>query len=311
MKCPQCGFENASVARFCEKCGMSLRPKPKKKKWKGLLLLAAVVVIAAGAALWLMVLRPNEKSYDAILEEAQRYVSEMDYSEAKTLYLEAIEIEPSRLDAYLSLAQIYVEQKDYAQALSILNQAQDQVPSDQQEDLESQIAAVEEMVSPDLFSEVAGTYVFSSGAGAWDTTIELAVDGTFTGSYHDANMGLTGTTYPNGTVSICNFSGRFVDPIQQDEHSYTLTLDQLDTEGERFESYIEDGVRYEVTIPYGLEEGKEWTLYLEGAAMADLPDAFVSWMYASADPNTLETLPFNGLYNPTTSAGFMAYASEG
>lgn len=53
------------------------------------------------------------------------------------------------------------------------------------------------------------TFVFSSGAGGWFTELELQPDGSFTGSYHDSEMGEFAEDYPNGTVYVCEFSGRF------------------------------------------------------------------------------------------------------
>ena len=43
-------------------------------------------------------------------------------------------------------------------------------------------------------------FIFASGAGAWGSSLSLWPDGTFTGSYHDSEMGENGEDYPNGTV---------------------------------------------------------------------------------------------------------------
>lgn len=45
-------------------------------------------------------------------------------------------------------------------------------------------------------------FVFSSGAGAWATSMTLEQDGTFSGAYYDADMGVYDEDYPNGTVYI-------------------------------------------------------------------------------------------------------------
>ena len=62
-----------------------------------------------------------------------------------------------------------------------------------------------ENAEPVLPFEEPVELVFSSGAGAWGTVLELAPDGAFTGSFHDTNMGETGEGYPNGTVYLCSF----------------------------------------------------------------------------------------------------------
>ena len=52
-------------------------------------------------------------------------------------------------------------------------------------------------------------FYFSSGAGAWFTELRIRSDGSFEGLYQDADMGVTGDGYPNGTLYYCEFSGRF------------------------------------------------------------------------------------------------------
>lgn len=63
-----------------------------------------------------------------------------------------------------------------------------------------------------LFESMLHRYGFSSGAGAWGTYFYLEKDGTFTGRFHDSEMGETGDGYPNGTVYISEFSGKFSAP---------------------------------------------------------------------------------------------------
>lgn len=62
-------------------------------------------------------------------------------------------------------------------------------------------------------------FVFSSGVGAWATSMTLEQDGAFSGAYYDADMGVCDEDYPNGTVYICDFSGRFSDIQKVDEYS--------------------------------------------------------------------------------------------
>ncbi len=105
------------------------------------------------------------------------------------------------------------------------------------------------------------TMTFSSGAGAWATSITLNRDGSFEGSYHDSDMGFIGEGYPHGTVYICKFSGVF-DNIQQiDDNTYAMTLKEITTESTESKEWITDGVRYIASEPYGLESGKEFLFY--------------------------------------------------
>ena len=48
-----------------------------------------------------------------------------------------------------------------------------------------------------------------SGASAWSTELYLQSDGSFSGYYHDSDMGATGDAYPNGTLYESSFSGSF------------------------------------------------------------------------------------------------------
>ena len=50
---------------------------------------------------------------------------------------------------------------------------------------------------------------FSSGVGGWGTSLTLERDGTFSGQFHDSDMGAIGEDYPNGTVYLCHFPDGF------------------------------------------------------------------------------------------------------
>ena len=52
----------------------------------------------------------------------------------------------------------------------------------------------------EIFGKLPSEFVFSSGAGAWATILNIESDGTFTGEYHDSDI---------DTVWICEFSGKF------------------------------------------------------------------------------------------------------
>lgn len=57
-------------------------------------------------------------------------------------------------------------------------------------------------------------------------------------------MGDSEESYPDGTMYLCNFSGKFTDIKQLDDHSYSLTLDELTSDYEQGKEWVEDGVRY-------------------------------------------------------------------
>ena len=159
----------------------------------------------------------------------------------------------------------------------------------------------------DIFGQLPQGFDFSSGAGAWGTHIDLNPDGTFTGQYHDTEMGDTGSGYPNGTVYICNFDGKFSIPKQLDEYTYSMRLEYLNTDGIPGNEYYENNMRYVYSEPYGFDYADEFLIYLPGIQIADLPDGFVSWLNAFLDVQATEILPYYGIYNMGGEEGFVAY----
>ena len=72
-------------------------------------------------------------------------------------------------------------------------------------------AACAEAFAEDLsiFQTMAGLeWSFSSGAGAWSTELYIQTDGSFSGDFHDSDMGDCTDEYPYGTLYFCAFSGR-------------------------------------------------------------------------------------------------------
>lgn len=158
--------------------------------------------------------------------------------------------------------------------------------------------------APDIFVKSAGDYHFSSGVGAWGTSLTLGPDGSFTGSYHDEDM--EGGVGYQATVYQSRFHGRFKDPVAVDSHIYRVELDGNVVIDSPSGQYIEDGILYINAEPYGMEAGREFYIYLPGTPLAALPEAFVNWvgpltpgLYTSA------ALPCFGLYNAVGQYGFI------
>lgn len=176
MYCPNCGHYNEEDAAFCGSCGTPLRrpetaerepeivpgrPEPeqqsvrdlsgengrgpvspgpgKKKSRKIWIILAAVLVIAAAAAaavfLWILP-RQEEKRYNALLEEGNRYLEEMDYDRAEDTFLEAIAIEPNKEEPYVSLANLYLDTGEREKAKEIIAEAKKTLPEEEQKEIE-------------------------------------------------------------------------------------------------------------------------------------------------------------------------------
>ena len=181
---------------------------------------------------------------------------------------------------------------------------QDVTQEDTQEDIQEDTQeAADDGTS--VLSDLPEYFSFSSGAGAWSTDLYIAEDGSFSGVYHDSDMGDSGDSYPNGTIYVCNFSGKFTTPEKIDEYTYSMRIESIDLENEPGEKIYEDDLRYVYSEPYGLDNAEEILLYLPGAKVADLPEGFLSWTYVYFDSEITDTLPIYGLYNVSGDEGFV------
>lgn len=156
------------------------------------------------------------------------------------------------------------------------------------------------------FDEVLEFY-FSSGAGAWGTELYLEKDGSFNGSFHDSNMGEIGENNPNGTCYVCDFAGKFEIVEKIDEVSYKMTITEITTEKEEGEQWIEDGVLYVASTPYGLDGGTEFIFYTPGAETDNVKEEFLWWWPYRFEEEFPETLQCYGIHNINTDDGFFTY----
>ena len=169
------------------------------------------------------------------------------------------------------------------------------------------------------FEEATGghplSFYFASGVGGWGTELVLETDGSFTGSYHDSDMG--DSRAPNGVCYTSVFSGKFDGLTKVDDFTYEMQLAELETEREPGEEWEEDGVLYIASEPYGLDNPGTFCLYVPGAPTADLPEEFCNWIkMPRAWEEMPPTLDIYGLYNVNAEEGFGAevdvdeYATE-
>lgn len=150
-------------------------------------------------------------------------------------------------------------------------------------------------------------FSFLSGAGAWSTELILYPDGTFTGGFHDSNMGETGDGYPHGTVYTCDFEGRFLITEQKDAHTYALSLEELKTDKTPDKDWwIEDQILYRAAEPYGLADGETFLLYTPEKATADLSEMFLSWWPLRFEKEPPQTLGCYGIENVEEGTGFFS-----
>ena len=151
-------------------------------------------------------------------------------------------------------------------------------------------------------------FTFASGAGGWATYLTLEQDGSFTGDFHDSNMGEAGDGYPNGSVYFCSFSGRFGDIKQLDDRTWSMTLMELTIRDKVGTEEIEEGVRYVASDPYGMDGGTEFLLYAPETPVDGLDEDLLSWWpgrYTYGEEPS-DTLSYYGLYNREMGYGFFA-----
>ncbi len=149
------------------------------------------------------------------------------------------------------------------------------------------------------------TFYFSSGAGGWRETLVIYGDGSFSGEFHDSNMGVTGDGYPNGSADHCEYRGQFTQPQKADDTAYSLRIQEISYAREPGTAEIIDGVLFQYRTSYGLGEADEILIYLPGAPLAELPQEYRNWVGYSDLSSAEETeLPFYGLYNVARQCGF-------
>ena len=132
----------------------------------------------------------------------------------------------------------------------------------------------------------------------------IASDGTFTGNYHDSEMGETGDDYPQGSLYGCAFHGRLTLGGQVDAYTWKVHVDELALDEGQVPEAIEDGIRYVTTDPYGIKAGSDLLLYLPGTPVDALPEGFLFWAHLTSD-DVPEELPYYGLYDVTEDTGFI------
>ena len=101
------------------------------------------------------------------------------------------------------------------------------------------------------FERLAGLqWEFSSGAGGWSTELKINPDGSFSGNFHDSEMGEVAGDYPNGTVYVCAFTGQMSGLEQMDGHTWRVQVDSVTPDEAPGHETIDDGIRYVTNEPY-------------------------------------------------------------
>ena len=138
-----------------------------------------------------------------------------------------------------------------------------------------------------VFAELEGKdFIFSSGRGAWRTSITMEKGGKFKGSYLDSDV------YDK---YVAEFTGRFEVVKRVDEYTYKLKLKDLKTTTPTGEKTYEDGGTVEYSEPYGFEKGTDFDLYLPGHPTEGLHEEYLYWSYACKTSES--AIDHYGLFN--------------
>ena len=151
-------------------------------------------------------------------------------------------------------------------------------------------------------------FYFSSGAGAWGTSLYMNEDWSFTGDFHDSNMGETGPGYPGGTCYISNFSGTFSTPEMVTDTCARLELRSLSFTPSEDEKNISNDILYIGATPYGVYGGEEFYLYFPGQPYDLIPEDCRIWMSMYLENKNPDVIPdgMYVLYNISEGDAFVA-----
>ena len=151
-------------------------------------------------------------------------------------------------------------------------------------------------------------WYFASGAGAWSTDLSILSDGSFVGAYHDSDMGDIGDGYPDGTIYVCVFSGKF--SVTEENDYLKLHVDELKVEEPDEKEKIEDGVRYVFTESYGIKLGDTFVIYAPGDSADAFTDDMLFWSHLQDSEDTLYELDTWFLWNENGESGFVGELPE-
>jgi len=158
------------------------------------------------------------------------------------------------------------------------------------------------------FERLAGLqWEFSSGAGGWSTELTINPDGSFSGRFHDSEMGEIGDGYPNGTVYVCAFTGQMSGLEAVDGQTWRVKVDSVTPDEAPGRETIDDGIRYVTSDPYGVAADDEMLIYLPGTPLEGFTEEMRMWAHLPGEQDPAATLEDWFLYSPKNDTGFVGY----
>ena len=167
------------------------------------------------------------------------------------------------------------------------------------------LPAASALAAGNIMGTLAGlNWSYSSGAGGWSTDLRIRADGSFSGAFHDSEIGESGEGYPFGTVYSCSFTGRMSLVGQAGENCWRIRIDALTPDQGQAET-IEDGVRYVTAAPYGLSAGDEMLLYAPGTPVSALSNDMAYWAHIWLQDEPSAALETWFLWSELNGSGFV------
>jgi hypothetical protein len=152
------------------------------------------------------------------------------------------------------------------------------------------------------------SFEFCSGAGAWATDFTIADDGSFSGLYHDSDMGDIGEGYEHGTLYYSAFSGHFSELTPVDEYTCEMTLSDISYENEPDTEEIINQLRYRYSDAYGLTGTTKFLVYFPGTPVSTFDEEIYSWIqWSIEDGSDVLTRPV--IVNVDQEEGIYSYES--
>ena len=148
---------------------------------------------------------------------------------------------------------------------------------------------------------------FSSGVGGWSTEMRIAADGSFSGNYHDSEMGEAADDYPKGSVYVCAFTGQMTGLEQVDARTWRVQIESVTPDEAPGHETIDDGLRFVTAEPYGVNAGDEMMIYLPGTPIEGFTEDMRMWAHLMGEDDPAATLEDWFLYSRKNEAGFVGY----
>ena len=159
-----------------------------------------------------------------------------------------------------------------------------------------------------FFETLSGIeWSFSSGAGAWSTDLRILPDGSFSGEFHDSEMGECAEAYPDGTIYGCSFVGQMSLVEQVNENTWKIRIDGLHQDESQPAETIDDGIRFVKTEPYGISLGDEMLLYRPGTPVDVLSEEMQLWAHVLDQENPPAELENWFLSSEKNDSGFVGF----